>query len=197
MTGDAGNVTSYITPGDGGLPTRVLARALFLLPFPLPLTFFLLVSWVELCSLGQLPRPFTSTLKQAFCIPRSPSVFPSFPSQAYGNAKPCASIRPHTKSQADSTTILEQLEQWATSSGTNGPAMSLSLLRFVRIPHSYSLRNASHVHYLDTIWAAFWGFLYRKFFWDFVGGTLRAPGGLQCVLVPRNHLCLTDGNVRH
>jgi len=30
-----------------------------------------------------------------------------------------------------------------------------------------------------TIWAAFWGILYRKFFWDFVGGTLRAPGGLQ------------------
>ncbi|KAI0339770.1 hypothetical protein BDW22DRAFT_1347277 [Trametopsis cervina] len=30
-----------------------------------------------------------------------------------------------------------------------------------------------------TIWAAFWGILFRKFFWDFVGGTLRAPGGIQ------------------
>jgi hypothetical protein len=30
-----------------------------------------------------------------------------------------------------------------------------------------------------TIWASFWGFFYRKFFWDFVGGTLRDPGGLQ------------------
>ncbi|GJE92277.1 hypothetical protein PsYK624_084310 [Phanerochaete sordida] len=30
-----------------------------------------------------------------------------------------------------------------------------------------------------TIWAAFWGILFRKFFWDFVGGILRAPGGLQ------------------
>jgi len=30
-----------------------------------------------------------------------------------------------------------------------------------------------------TIWASFWGFFYRKFFWDFIGGTLRDPGGLQ------------------
>lgn len=30
-----------------------------------------------------------------------------------------------------------------------------------------------------TVWACFWGFFYRKFFWDFVGGTLRDPGGLQ------------------
>ncbi|CAL1707235.1 unnamed protein product [Somion occarium] len=30
-----------------------------------------------------------------------------------------------------------------------------------------------------TIWSAFWGFFYRKFFWDFVGGTIRAPGGIQ------------------
>jgi len=32
---------------------------------------------------------------------------------------------------------------------------------------------------LYSIWAAFWGMYYRKFFWDFVGGTLRSPGGLQ------------------
>ncbi|EPT04492.1 hypothetical protein FOMPIDRAFT_1027764 [Fomitopsis schrenkii] len=32
---------------------------------------------------------------------------------------------------------------------------------------------------LYTIWAAFWGILFRKFFFDFIGGTLRAPGGLQ------------------
>ncbi|TFK54508.1 hypothetical protein OE88DRAFT_1203568 [Heliocybe sulcata] len=30
-----------------------------------------------------------------------------------------------------------------------------------------------------TIWAAFWGIFFRKFFWDFVGGIVRAPGGLQ------------------
>jgi len=34
---------------------------------------------------------------------------------------------------------------------------------------------------IDTIWASFWGMFYRKFFWDFIGGTLRDPGGLQCV----------------
>lgn len=31
----------------------------------------------------------------------------------------------------------------------------------------------------DTFWAGFWGLIWRKFFWDFVGGTLRDPGGLQ------------------
>lgn len=35
---------------------------------------------------------------------------------------------------------------------------------------------------LDGIWAAFWGMFYRKFFWDFVGGTLRDPGGIQYVI---------------
>lgn len=35
----------------------------------------------------------------------------------------------------------------------------------------------------DAVWAAFFGLFYRKFFWDFVGGTLRDPGGLQCVLM--------------
>jgi len=30
-----------------------------------------------------------------------------------------------------------------------------------------------------TVWASFYAFLYRKFFWDFVGGILRAPGGFQ------------------
>ncbi|KAG1731503.1 uncharacterized protein EDB91DRAFT_1154310 [Suillus paluster] len=30
-----------------------------------------------------------------------------------------------------------------------------------------------------AVWASFWGFFFRKFFWDFIGGTLRAPGGLQ------------------
>ncbi|KAJ7593992.1 hypothetical protein C8J56DRAFT_1002013 [Mycena floridula] len=30
-----------------------------------------------------------------------------------------------------------------------------------------------------AIWSAFFGIFYRKFFWDFVGGTLRDPGGIQ------------------
>ncbi|CDO72750.1 hypothetical protein BN946_scf184994.g2 [Trametes cinnabarina] len=30
-----------------------------------------------------------------------------------------------------------------------------------------------------TIWASFWGFYFRKFFFDFVKGTLRNPGGVQ------------------
>jgi vacuolar-type H+-ATPase subunit I/STV1 len=30
-----------------------------------------------------------------------------------------------------------------------------------------------------STWAGFWAIFYRKFFWDFVGGTIRAPGGVQ------------------
>ncbi|KAJ2962882.1 hypothetical protein NUW54_g14312 [Trametes sanguinea] len=30
-----------------------------------------------------------------------------------------------------------------------------------------------------TIWASFWAFYFRKFFFDFVKGTLRNPGGVQ------------------
>jgi len=30
-----------------------------------------------------------------------------------------------------------------------------------------------------AIWASYWGFFYRKFFWDFVNGTFRDPGGIQ------------------
>jgi hypothetical protein len=33
----------------------------------------------------------------------------------------------------------------------------------------------------DTVWAGYFGLVYRKFFWDFVSGILRNPGGLQCV----------------
>lgn len=36
---------------------------------------------------------------------------------------------------------------------------------------------------LDTVWAGYFGLLYRKFFWDFVHGISRNPGGLQCVLI--------------
>jgi hypothetical protein len=30
-----------------------------------------------------------------------------------------------------------------------------------------------------AVWSSFFGLYYRKFFWDFVGGTLRDPGGIQ------------------
>lgn len=30
-----------------------------------------------------------------------------------------------------------------------------------------------------TIWSSFFAIFYRKFFWDFVDGTVRAPGGIQ------------------
>ncbi|KAF8973073.1 hypothetical protein BDZ97DRAFT_1779219 [Flammula alnicola] len=44
--------------------------------------------------------------------------------------------------------------------------------------HEYS-RFVSITATVYAIWAAFFGLFYRKFFWDFVGGTLRDPGGLQ------------------
>lgn len=33
--------------------------------------------------------------------------------------------------------------------------------------------------FTDTFWAGCWGLIWRKFFWDFVEGMLRDPGGLQ------------------
>ena len=48
------------------------------------------------------------------------------------------------------------------------------------VPPQWSIAAAAD-HSRDAIWAGFWGLFYRKFFWDFVGGTLRDPGGLQCV----------------
>jgi len=44
--------------------------------------------------------------------------------------------------------------------------------------HEYS-RYVSLTACVYTIWASFWGFFYRKFFWDFVGGIVRIPGGIQ------------------
>ncbi|KIM83403.1 hypothetical protein PILCRDRAFT_97228 [Piloderma croceum F 1598] len=44
--------------------------------------------------------------------------------------------------------------------------------------HEYS-RYVSLTASVYTVWASFWGLFYRKFFWDFIGGTLRNPGGLQ------------------
>jgi len=44
--------------------------------------------------------------------------------------------------------------------------------------HEYA-RLLSITASVYAVWASFWGFFYRKFFWDFIGGTLRDPGGLQ------------------
>jgi len=44
--------------------------------------------------------------------------------------------------------------------------------------HQYA-RFVSITATIYAIWAAFFGLMYRKFFWDFVAGTLRDPGGLQ------------------
>lgn len=40
-------------------------------------------------------------------------------------------------------------------------------------------RNISLTASLYAVWAGLWGIFFRKFFWDFIGGILRAPGGLQ------------------
>jgi ATP adenylyltransferase len=32
---------------------------------------------------------------------------------------------------------------------------------------------------IDAVWSAYWAIFYRKFFWDFVGGVVRDPGGVQ------------------
>ncbi|EMD37579.1 hypothetical protein CERSUDRAFT_50369 [Gelatoporia subvermispora B] len=44
--------------------------------------------------------------------------------------------------------------------------------------HEYA-RYVSLTATVYTVWASFWAFFYRKFFWDFVGGIVRTPGGIQ------------------
>jgi len=44
--------------------------------------------------------------------------------------------------------------------------------------HQYS-RLVSITASVYAVWSGFFGLVYRKFFWDFVGGTLRDPGGMQ------------------
>ena len=44
--------------------------------------------------------------------------------------------------------------------------------------HEYS-RFVAITASVYAVWAGYWGIFYRKFFWDFVGGTIRDPGGLQ------------------
>ncbi|KAI5890559.1 uncharacterized protein SCHCODRAFT_02669694 [Schizophyllum commune H4-8] len=44
--------------------------------------------------------------------------------------------------------------------------------------HEYS-RLVSVTASVYAVWASFWAILYRKFFWDFVNGTVRDPGGIQ------------------
>jgi len=44
--------------------------------------------------------------------------------------------------------------------------------------HEYS-RFVAITATIYGIWAGYWGIFYRKFFWDFIGGTLRDPGGIQ------------------
>ena len=44
--------------------------------------------------------------------------------------------------------------------------------------HEYA-RIVSVTASIYAVWASYWGCFYRKFFWDFVNGTLRDPGGLQ------------------
>ncbi|EFI28155.1 hypothetical protein CC1G_14182 [Coprinopsis cinerea okayama7 len=44
--------------------------------------------------------------------------------------------------------------------------------------HEYA-RYVSITASVYAVWAGYWGIFYRKYFWDFVDGRLRDPGGLQ------------------
>jgi len=43
--------------------------------------------------------------------------------------------------------------------------------------HKYA-RLVSITSSVYAMWASLWGLFYRKFFWDFIGGTLQDPGGI-------------------
>jgi len=44
--------------------------------------------------------------------------------------------------------------------------------------HEYA-RYVSLTANVYAIWAAFWGFYFRKYFFDFINGIVRSPGGIQ------------------
>jgi len=44
--------------------------------------------------------------------------------------------------------------------------------------HEYA-RYVSLTSSVYAVWSGYWGLFYRKFFWDFVGGIQRDPGGFQ------------------
>lgn len=44
--------------------------------------------------------------------------------------------------------------------------------------HEFS-RYVSITASVYAVWSAFWALFYRKFFWDFLGGIVRDPGGVQ------------------
>lgn len=93
-----------------------------------------------------------------------------------------------------SISIFDTKQTWETSFGMSTPVLSLSLRVFVSPSCPSSLHPGSPANLAtrvaipiacvpagaaDTFWAGFWGLIWRKFFWDFVGGTLRDPGGFQ------------------
>ncbi|KAG6866746.1 hypothetical protein C0991_011405 [Blastosporella zonata] len=47
------------------------------------------------------------------------------------------------------------------------------------LPTRVLYHHSTRCFHKDAVWASFFGLIYRKFFWDFVGGTLRDPGGIQ------------------
>ena len=62
----------------------------------------------------------------------------------------------------------------------NMGAMCRSLLAFVGALTNSCHRGLPDITFVtDGVWASFFALFYRKFFWDFVGGILRDPGGLQ------------------
>ena len=84
---------------------------------------------------------------------------------------------------------LDIKQTWEILFGTNIPVLLLSLPVFVSASFTFQdyrltqlttlFPTVRHANLVDTFWAGFWGLIWRKFFWDFVGGTLRDPGGMQ------------------
>ena len=74
---------------------------------------------------------------------------------------------------------LPTLYTWAISSGTSTLALYQLHQVFVSCQPASNVILHSNLVILDAIWASLWGLFYRKFFWDFIGGTLQDPGGLK------------------
>ncbi|KAG6903057.1 hypothetical protein C0995_006244 [Termitomyces sp. Mi166 len=132
-------------------------------------------------------------------IVHSPRVIvpPKYPAPTYLPPPPPPSALPSPKSSTKRETTHSIAPSYysdpAYASGMSSPQSSTGLLPtlptsppFVLLgssrhgkPHLAPIRSPNLHHRWYAVWASFFGLIYRKFFWDFIGGTLRDPGGIQ------------------
>ncbi|KAG6850950.1 hypothetical protein H0H93_005819 [Arthromyces matolae] len=99
----------------------------------------------------------------------------SSPQSSTGLLPPLPKSPPSVRLRSNPNT---ELVMFGTSMPGSPPLLRMSVSCMPNLCSESHLNSLSFA-YEDAVWAAFFGLMYRKFFWDFVGGTLRDPGGIQ------------------